>query len=233
MRVVAMRPLHLPLPSSVPIAKPLSEDHQQASKVDDRPCYLLQLPAELRNRIYEEATVCKDVLWVDPEGIPIDRMREDLSIKDRRLHYLPSEPALTRTCRKIRKETLPIFYGRNVFCDTPVDLCCVKFLVYLTKEKRRMLQNLRITHWWYFATNFLHLEGGPPGMCVQSVRDRLERMHAWLERNNVHLGDGAVHFPMKLRDDGDVIWTNDPTGTCEMSCCKRAETTSQEVSSNV
>lgn len=189
----------------------------------ERRCYLLELPAEMLNRIYEEVLVCNPVLWVDPEGVPIDRIREDILTNGRRFQYLTSEPALTRTCRQIRQDTLPIFYGRNIFCDTPVDLCCIKFLLYLTPEKRKMLKSLRIAHWKYYAETFLHIDGGPPGNCAMNVCARLARMKQWLQKNGLELADDALHFQMML-DDASVVWNNKLNRRCELQCCSDQKT---------
>jgi len=83
-----------------------------------------------------------------------------------------------------------------------------------------MLRSVRISHWGYYALHFLHLDGGPPGNCVTSVRIRLERMRQWLRRCQIHLTDEALHLPIKLGDDAPTIWTNNPEGTCELDSCQ-------------
>lgn len=211
-----MRPLHIPI-DALPIKDRLSStleqehDHNQSTAALET-CYLLSLPAEIGNRIYEEVLVHIDVLWVDPEGVPIDKIRKDVLTNGRRFQYLPSEPALTRTCRKVRRETLPIFYGRNIFSDTPVDLCCIKFLIYLTPEKRRMLKQLRISHWKYYAEIFLHIDAGPAGIDIVSVRARLEKMKEWLQKGGVHLDDHALHFPVRWDNGESWTWVNSRAG---------------------
>lgn len=65
-------------------------------------CHLLKLPAELRNYIYELAIV-------QPSGIVIGPWRKLPPSKEPQ-----KQPALTRTCRQVRSEALPIFYGKNV-----------------------------------------------------------------------------------------------------------------------
>lgn len=183
-------------------------------------CRLLELPNEILNSIYQLVLVRHDVLWVDPEGKPIDKIWDNGATDQRRLHYLPSEPALTRTCQRIRQETLPIFYGSNTFCDTPADLCCVKFFIYLTPAKRKMLRSVRIAHWGYYASKVLHVDGGPPGTCHTSVRIRLALMRQWLRRCKIYLADEALHIPIKPGDDAPDVWTNTPQGICELHCCR-------------
>ena len=58
-------------------------------------CHLLNLPGELRNRIYEFAVVQESELTITAKG--------------------PGQPALLSTCRKIRREAGTLYYGKNVF----------------------------------------------------------------------------------------------------------------------
>jgi len=62
----------------------------------DAPSALLELPAELRNLIYEYTLTAPDRLVLTNDT-------------------LPEQPALTRTCRQIRSECLPMFYEKNQF----------------------------------------------------------------------------------------------------------------------
>ena len=64
-------------------------------------CGLLSLPPELRNRIYEivvkiDVSPINICLW---NAVKIDK-----------------QPAITRTCRQIRNESLPMYYQLNTFC---------------------------------------------------------------------------------------------------------------------
>ena len=63
----------------------------------------LRLPAELRNHIYQMVLVKSDL---------IDTTCSSTFYK---MQALVAQPALTKVCRQIRAETLPIFYGANVF----------------------------------------------------------------------------------------------------------------------
>ena len=57
-----------------------------------------------------------------------------------------AQPALTRTNRSIRNETLPIFYGANSFrttlCYQPItkSVAALKWLVAIGREKRAMFR---------------------------------------------------------------------------------------------
>ncbi|CAK3928317.1 Hypothetical predicted protein [Lecanosticta acicola] len=81
-----------------------SQDTTTAASTSKKTTFL-DLSAELRNKIYEDALV-------QPKGI---KFRYDLS--------LLTQPALTRTCRQIRHESLPIFYGQNFI--TSFSLICL------------------------------------------------------------------------------------------------------------
>lgn len=64
-------------------------------------CRLLELPAELRIRIFELT------------------LRRDFGLqayKYGRTDYIAAHPPLTSTNTQIRGETLPIFYGKNIIC---------------------------------------------------------------------------------------------------------------------
>ncbi|KAK5686564.1 hypothetical protein LTS10_002684 [Elasticomyces elasticus] len=74
--------------------------------VDDTPGFL-RLPAELRNIIYEMA-LPRDNFYVSV------RTTEPLHVL-RCLAEPATIPALLATCRLIRNDTLPIFYGTNIF----------------------------------------------------------------------------------------------------------------------
>lgn len=58
-------------------------------------CHLLELPGELRNRIYRFALVNEGVIIVTAAG--------------------PSEPALLRCNKEIRQEAVTIYYRENKF----------------------------------------------------------------------------------------------------------------------
>ncbi|KAK4893562.1 hypothetical protein LTR27_008029 [Elasticomyces elasticus] len=68
------------------------------------PCPLLELAAELRNQIFALAVV-------EPE--PQHLFLLDSASGGLRASF--QQPALARVNRQIRSETLPIFYGQNVF----------------------------------------------------------------------------------------------------------------------
>lgn len=72
----------------------------------------LSLPAELRNRIYELV-----LITFDDENEEGGLLSTDITLRcpARVRSSLGCQPSLSRTCRTIRAETLPIFYGCNEF----------------------------------------------------------------------------------------------------------------------
>lgn len=65
------------------------------SPAEEKKCHLLQLPGELRNRIYRYALVTDDDIDVTSTG--------------------PGEPALLLSSKDIRQESLLIYYRENHF----------------------------------------------------------------------------------------------------------------------
>ncbi|KAK5686521.1 hypothetical protein LTS10_002641 [Elasticomyces elasticus] len=69
-------------------------------------CRLLELPPELRNRIFELAVTAPVLLQADPHVTGNSGSRTTSS---------SAQPALACTNRLIREETLPVFYHGNTF----------------------------------------------------------------------------------------------------------------------
>ena len=87
--------------------------------------YLLELPPEIRNRIYLYAVVQEhDIALFVPSANPL-------------------EPGLLAASRQIREEALSIFYGDNVFCCTGwVGLS--KLMLRCSEDKRQMLGAVQV-----------------------------------------------------------------------------------------
>ncbi|KAH9826056.1 Major Facilitator Superfamily [Teratosphaeria destructans] len=81
------------------MASPSSQATGEQANPTQTRCRLLQLAAELRNNIYELAVQESDAIDVAPDVAP--------------KRY--AEPALSMTCRQIRRVHLPLFYNLNVF----------------------------------------------------------------------------------------------------------------------
>ncbi|KAK5686520.1 hypothetical protein LTS10_002640 [Elasticomyces elasticus] len=80
-------------------------------------CYLLELPPELRNSIFE-------LTVVSPQSLPT-RLAQDIRYLDHTTlisKALPEIPAIARTSRQIRSEALPVFYNSNTFVINKHDI---------------------------------------------------------------------------------------------------------------
>lgn len=109
--------VEMPTASAVPLkgqeaAATCACQHLQCSTANDQvsqPCHLLALSPELRNQIYYLALVEPTPLHLNNPS-PTEKPGGDR-------HYSPTavQPSLLRTCRQIRSESLPVFYGNNAF----------------------------------------------------------------------------------------------------------------------
>ncbi|GIZ48959.1 hypothetical protein CKM354_001200200 [Cercospora kikuchii] len=82
---------------------------------DQTKCQLLELSGELRNRIYR-------LCLVEPDSVIVASInREDVNdgtsvaSNTRWTVRLPHQPQILSTCKTIRTEALPIWYGENTF----------------------------------------------------------------------------------------------------------------------
>lgn len=80
-------------------------------------CYLLKLPAELRNYIYGLALLKRSTVWATHEYNLEVRQYDAFTLS---MHN--AEPPLTRVNREIRSETLPVYYAINTFGFRPSHL---------------------------------------------------------------------------------------------------------------
>ena len=96
----------------------------------------LDLPPEIRNRIYcytwsiVPSLIAKPERYVYEEGaftlngrLLFTYAGTIRSSKEEAPFVPPQQPSISRTCRQIRSETLPIFYGANSFnlCDIGIE----------------------------------------------------------------------------------------------------------------
>jgi hypothetical protein len=85
--------------------------------LDTQRCPLLELPLELQLSIYDLAVIETEPLLIN---VPCDSgrsglLREEEDAWKSGLKKPPAQPALSRTCRDVRREVLPIFYGSSIF----------------------------------------------------------------------------------------------------------------------
>ena len=115
----------------------------------------LSLPPELRNRVYEYALVSDTAIefrvsrfrsrTLDTDALRMKRDQTTRKLKERLSREL-EQPPLTRTCRVIRDEALPVFYGNNTFLIGDWWIHCRKWMLAwlqrLGPQKRSMLRHL-------------------------------------------------------------------------------------------
>lgn len=87
----------------------------------------LSLPIEIRNKIYEPVLVESNYLWISPYHT----------------HRTTSVPPLLRTCKVIKYEASPIFYGANSFIADQVEYF-VPWLKTLGRINITYLRNLEM-----------------------------------------------------------------------------------------
>ena len=97
----------------------------------------IELPAELRNRIYEFAVI---------ESDPIDLIV--CCCKHCPHMAIVVQPAVTRASRQLREESLPIFYGQNLFLGQAyegyVPAKMIRWLRAIGAQNRSHIKNLYV-----------------------------------------------------------------------------------------
>jgi len=119
-----------------------------------RPVGLLNLPAELRDQIYQYTLVRPSTIHiVDPLGCLENTLHMTASSWDMtaaawlKLHERDRKPsshqlALLQICRRVRYEAEPIFYGANTFLLTSPSVM-MAWLDLLGTERQGMVKSLR------------------------------------------------------------------------------------------
>lgn len=146
-------------------------------------CFL-DLPAEIRNTVYQMALVKADIITL-PDDVPGSR-----SSAQWYLH----EPALLAASSQIRHEALPVFYSNNTFQAPYSGAACV-FFQQLGSERCKMLRHLR-------AFNFLVLTGTYRKDWLRTVWESVHRLE---KESGASLYRDALLVP--FHDDGNmVVW---------------------------
>ncbi|KAK5705570.1 hypothetical protein LTR97_002689 [Elasticomyces elasticus] len=96
---------------STPVQRLIYVKRKRNRKEGVRPLQLMDLPPEIRNRIFEHVVsshnVCSDAsTTIDLQGL----WRRGAPYK-----YAAAQPAITRVSRQLRKDTLEMFYNVNQF----------------------------------------------------------------------------------------------------------------------
>lgn len=163
---------------------------------------ILELPAELRNRIYEYTLT-------EPEPIELPQRNpanaKGVSAKerkeDRKVPCL-KEPPLLSTCRQIRRESLGIYFSCNIFEGFCINHC-VSFLSNLSDEKLGMIRAVRL---WWEGTAWKENKAMPEGM--RDVLESLEEAKEEVGRGGL-LRDSALFVPVMIGSEiGRVEFLN-------------------------
>ncbi|KAF2771335.1 hypothetical protein EJ03DRAFT_38981 [Teratosphaeria nubilosa] len=95
------------------------------AQTTDNTCYLLELPGEVRNKIYRKVLVedYKQYPGFVTISIPVQRS---------------TVPGLLLACKQIRDETVPIYYCENAFGIQCPDFDCAQSMWFCTKRKHLM-----------------------------------------------------------------------------------------------
>lgn len=115
--------------------------------VHQRPCYLLELPAEIRSLIFSHlfsnARIWFDqTLVVDPEEYIIHPMYKPGKIEFT-LHQQNTHIAILKTCRQLYSETNPIFWSSFEFYIPPSMLWCYRHVGLWTHPDLAKMLSLR------------------------------------------------------------------------------------------
>jgi hypothetical protein len=117
---------------------PSPSNHRLLS--DSTTCYLLQLPPELRNAIYQSVIVGHG-----------DRTTAFTYVANATTHRRapngPRQPPLSRTCKRIRHEVLAMFYGQRTFNAHPT-------LTGSTEVLQRWCDRMRPSLWFLRSLTF-------------------------------------------------------------------------------
>ena len=182
--------------------------------VERAECLLFTIPLEVRKYIYQEAVVHKAVFEIAPCGDPVENMDEWQLDERSWANFRPSEPSLLLTCKQIRIEALPIFYGGNTFFETHYDLGFRKFLAWLTPDKRLMVKHL---HLMPEDRSWSH-------GCIALAQAKLEAMMEFLRLQKIIVPQGSVYVLAKLNNRVAGSWTSTPKGVCQLAlCCGNAQ----------
>jgi hypothetical protein len=150
-------------------------------------CYLLDLPSELRNRIYELVLVAtKDIetdTWCKrpPARVPVTPDEIQYAM----------EPALLATCKKIHREGLPIFYGQNVFYGGFVEWDWPAWLKRLTPAKKEMVKIIKLFSSDYSISNVRAM--GEP-LCANGTLAPKALLEEFLESTRCYLANSDITF---------------------------------------
>ncbi|KAK5709314.1 hypothetical protein LTR17_019885 [Elasticomyces elasticus] len=152
----------------------------------------LELPPELRNRVYEAALIQRSPIPTHPE--------RDIFLQPGLCKPIWRAPALLQTCRQIRCEAFKIYYALNTFsidCSEREDvmLPVLQWLRALDVESRRALACVRLDGWCYSIGDEQSPEGndGYEDEYSEEIKEVIERRMATLSRAGLEVKPGTLH----------------------------------------
>ena len=117
-----------------------TKDKRAAREVANSQQRLLQLPAELRNQIYELLLPADDIIRRKFYSLHQQEVTHKL--------YPPYKlPPLLRVCRQVRAEVLPLFYGSNLVSITLQHLLLHRYSSLRLKSCANLLPDYGTTSW--------------------------------------------------------------------------------------
>ena len=203
---------------------------------------MLDLPRELRDWIWELVLIKPNPIGLFSTPLPELSADDDLmesSVVDDLMKLEPAnnklfglhpsmkDPALTRTCRSIRSETLSIFYSMNTFeftrlCNASSSIACFRFLRHLAPLKRLLLKNVQ---WGDSDGNLLDCElysfdSNDEHCCGVAAKRALSVLQDWLASEDIVVRDGALQIAVRCSKGGPLEYVSDVSASRFMDCCK-------------
>ena len=214
------------------------EDVIEMSPTVNPICCFKRLLAEIRNQIYRLTVVAPQPLHnavdmrhhppTNPYPLLVFKYGSGFSEDGESLCSNFNQPAIAATCKQFRQESLPIFYGENIFTTSIEDPGCVNFLSRLSLEQRKMVKNLRLRlyttpSWpkWYSSDI---LSWNKISKCRWDAKLHLGWFKEKLQKEDIGLEEGVIHVKIAVPsgESHKLIWTTSPQGTCVASACDSA-----------
>ena len=148
---------------------------------------LLDLPPELRNRIYHMILITNDLIWIETRGL--------LTATDIVETGSFFEPPMLSVCQQIRNEATSIFYASNAF-EGYDGVQISTWLKMLTLEKRNLLNDV-----WLAPK--LHVIGGSRNPWAAQLE--LENIRNYLQNEDIQLKVGTLAVELML-DDAEALY---------------------------
>ncbi|XXG99515.1 hypothetical protein Hte_005854 [Hypoxylon texense] len=130
--------------SRVGSQRPKKSSNTEAPIKTKQKSLLLNLPAEIRLKIYDLLLVSRFNRWDNPSwsvGNTYQKLILLHFIQDRQ--YRTMEPAILQTCKQVYFEAVPILYSRNVFRFNDPDLM-LRLMVQIGHTNTKLIRSLSI-----------------------------------------------------------------------------------------